>query len=185
MRVSMSLTRPATTLPPPPPPPPPPPLFTAESNGEGRVVAEAGRVVVAVVVAAVVMGRVSADRGRCLCGLVTTMIRSSVSEQQHQHQQDHQQEPTTKTTNNRDNKKNNISTTTITTATTTTTTAAHRMYLQFSTILSKTVHLPTSCCRQVTTQWNVLPSCLANGGEWSSLRWWLGILWVCPSWTCA
>ena len=86
MRVSMSLTRPATTL------------FTAEGNGEGRVVAEAGRVVVAVVVAAVVVvGRVSADRGRCLCGLVTTMIRSSVSEQQHQHQQDQQQRPTTKT----------------------------------------------------------------------------------------
>jgi hypothetical protein len=48
----------------------------AEGNGDGRVVAEAGRVVVA---AAVVVGRVSADRGRCLCGLVTTMIRSSVS----------------------------------------------------------------------------------------------------------
>jgi len=172
MRVSMSLTRPATTL------------FTAEGNGEGRVVAEAGRAVVVAAAAVVVVGRVSADRGRCLCGLVTTMIRSSVSEQQHQHQQDHQQEPTTKTTNNRDNKKNSISTTT-TTATTTTTTAAHRMYLRFSTILSKTVHLPTSCCRQVTTQWNVLPSCLANGGEWSSLRWWLGILWVCPSWTYA
>jgi hypothetical protein len=65
----------------------------AEGNGEGRVVAEAGRVVVA---AAVVVGRVSADRGRCLCGLVTTMIRSSVSEKQHQHQQ---RPPPTKTTN--------------------------------------------------------------------------------------